>query len=183
MSFEDLIVKYKNGNKKAIIQLYRLVSKPVFNTCLRMLSNVQDAEETMQDAVLRAFDRINSFNGNADDFIAFVKKIAINRCIDNYRRNKNTPFFTELNDNVDNIQDDDSGFYDDCSLEMLMSNINKLPSGYKMVLNLHLIEDIDFEDIAIMMNLKSSTVRSQYVRAKCKLCEMLKKEMNYENRG
>lgn len=107
----------------------------------------------------------------------------MNRCIDNYRRNKNTPFFTELNDNVDNIQDDDSGFYDDCSLEMLMSNINKLPSGYKMVLNLHLIEDIDFEDIAIMMNLKSSTVRSQYVRAKCKLCEMLKKEMNYENRG
>lgn len=183
MCFEELIEQSRKGDKKAMIRLYGLVSKPVFNTCMRMMSNTMDAEEIMQDSLLKAFEKMKFFKGNADSFVSFVKKIAINRCIDIHRKNKNNPLLADMNDNVSYIQEaDDFEFDDDFSVSLLMASMEKLPPGYKMILNLHLIEDIDFNDIATMLNVKPSTVRSQYVRAKTKLCEMLKNEMSYENR-
>jgi RNA polymerase sigma-70 factor (ECF subfamily) len=54
-------------------------------------------------------------------------------------------------------------------IEKIMEKMEHLPDGYKMVLKLHLLDELDFVDIAEMMNVKASTVRSQYVRGLEKL--------------
>ena len=51
----------------------------------------------------------------------------------------------------------------------IIEKMELLPDGYKMVLKLHLLDELDFVDIAEMMNIKASTVRSQYVRGLDKL--------------
>jgi RNA polymerase sigma-70 factor (ECF subfamily) len=55
-----------------------------------------------------------------------------------------------------------------------MEKMEHLPDGYKMVLKLHLLDELDFVDIAEMMNVKASTVRSQYVRGLEKLRKSIK---------
>ena len=52
----------------------------------------------------------------------------------------------------------------------------RLPAGYRAVLSLLLFEGYDYEEAAEITGLKASSVRSQYVRAKARLLEILKKD-------
>lgn len=169
--FEDLLKKCKRRNSKAMMELYNICATPVYNASLHIVTNEFDAEEIMQDAILKAFDNIDRFLGTEKDFISFVKKIAINKSIDLFRKNSKTPFFTDV-DNIsdDIIDDDDEQIF---SVDLIKKKIDSLSDGYRMVLNLHLLDELDFDVIAELMNIKPASVRSQYVRAK----EKLKKEL------
>ena len=146
---------------------------PVYNASLHIVMNEFDAEEIMQDSILKAFDNIDRFLGTEKDFIAFVKKIAVNKSIDWFRKNSKTPLFTEVGNNIVVEQYDDDDDESIFSVDMIKEKIDSLPNGYRMVLYLHLVDELDFADIAEVMNIKPSSVRSQYVRAK----EKLKREL------
>ena len=66
-------------------------------------------------------------------------------------------------------------------LEVIHRMMQQLPQGYRMILNLHLIEGFDYNEIANQLELSPSTVRSQFVRAKQKLIELIKKNYYYES--
>ena len=166
-NFEDLLRKCKRQNPQAMLKLYNICCQPVFNASLRIVMNEYDAEEIMQDSILKAFTLIDRFIGTQKDFIALVKKIAVNKSIDWYRKHSKEPLFTEIGNETDDMSDDMEE--ESCPIEMIMEKMELLPDGYKMVLKLHLLDELDFVDIAEMMNIKTSTVRSQYVRALKKL--------------
>ena len=170
-TFDTLIEGCKKQRQKAMLEIYNLCCEPVFNACLRIVANEQDAEEIMQDAFLKAFDNVKNFTGNQKSFISFVKTIAINRCIDYYRRHQKDPFFTDVDNEADTLPDED--VEEVYPIETIQKKINELPDGYRMVLSLHLLDDMDFSDIAVTMNVQPSTIRSQYVRAKEKLRQLL----------
>ena len=69
-------------------------------------------------------------------------------------------------------------------IEMQLEAIHKmmqlLPQGYRMILNLHLIENLDYADIAVQLQISPSTVRSQYIRAKQKLVQLIKEHYPHE---
>ena len=64
------------------------------------------------------------------------------------------------------------------TIELFKSAIEKLPEGYKLVLNLHLIEELDHNEIASKLGIVASTSRSQLARAKQKLIEIIKSNKN-----
>lgn len=162
-NFEDLLRECKRQKPQAMLKLYNICCQPVFNASLHIVMNEYDAEEIMQDSILKAFAVIDRFIGTQKDFIALVKKIAVNRSIDWYRKHSKEPLFTEIENETDTQQDDsDEESY---PIDKIMEKMELLPNGYKMVLKLHLLDELDFVDIAEMMNIKTSTVRSQYVRA------------------
>ena len=160
-NFEDLLKQCKRQSPQAMLKLYDICCQPVYNACLHIVMNEFDAEEIMQDSL------IDKFHGTQKDFIAFVKKIAVNKSIDWYRKHSKEPFFKEIENETDTISDDmDEESY---PVEKIIEKMELLPDGYKMVLKLHLLDELDFVDIAEMMNIKTSTVRSQYVRGLEKL--------------
>ena len=57
---------------------------------------------------------------------------------------------------------------------MIQDAIDQLPNGYKTIINLRLIEELEFEQIAEMLHITSSTARSQFVRARKKLAILIK---------
>lgn len=158
-----------------MMELYNICALPVYNASLHIVMNEFDAEEIMQDSILKAFDNIDRFLGTEKEFVAFVKKIAINKSIDWFRKNNKTPLFTEIEELTDFYQQPSDSDEDEnqFSIEMIKEKIELLPHGYRMVLLLHLIEELDFDDIAEIMNIKPSSVRSQYVRAINKLKKLL----------
>lgn len=171
LRFEEIILGCKKQKPQSMLELYNICAEPVYNTCLHIVMNEFDAEEIMQDSILKAFDNLDRFLGSQKDFIAFVKKIAINRSIDWYRKHKKEPFFTEIDNMTEEVVDEEIA--ENIPIELLKDKINKLPDGYRMVLQLHLVDELDFVDIAKIMKIQASSVRSQYVRAK----EKLKKEL------
>ena len=159
-----------------MMKIYDICATPAYNASLHIVMNEFDAEEIMQDAILKAFNNIDIFTGTEKDFVAFVKKIAVNKSIDWYRKHNKEPFFDDIDEVAVSSQpsavseSEDEAEY---SLEQIMDKIELLPIGYKMVLKLHLIDELDFSEIAETMNIKTSTVRSQFVRAKERLKKLL----------
>lgn len=171
----DLIDALRRGSKKATFKLYKLYSHSMFNVCMRILNDPMEAEEVMQDAFLNAFKNIDSFKADVS-WGAWLKKIMINHSLDALRKRK--VIFEPLNDNLENKvfeTGEEKEDYNSGDVERIKNEIFLLPEGYRIVISLYLLEGYDHDEIAEILNISSSTSRSQYSRAKKKLVENLKK--------
>jgi len=148
----------------------------MYNVCLRMVGSQVDAEDVMQEAFLNAFTKIDTYQGVVS-FGAWLKKIVINRSLDYLKKRKVK--FEELNEK---IPDEEPVSIDisEIQMEKLKNAIQRLPDGYRVVLSLYLLEGFDHEEIAQILEISNVSSRSQYMRAKLKLREMLHKEELFE---
>jgi len=169
---QELINKCKAGNSEAQFEIYKLYYKAMYNTCLRIVNNVEDAEDIMQDAFLASFNKINTYKGEVS-YGAWLKKIVINKSLDYLKKNK-IEFVTE--EHMANIAaEDEEKVYveNEVSLQKIKKAINKLPEGYNLILTLYLLEGYDHNEISQILGITSTTSRTQFFRAKKKLKEIL----------
>ena len=168
LGFNIVLERARKGNEASLMRLYDLCCDAVFNASYRIVLNAQDAEEITQDSFLKAFANLDSFEGSEKHFTAFVKTIAINKSIDMFRRHSKEPFYTEIDNTADQIEDDGTDF-EDFPIEKIKEALNALPDGYRLTITMRLIEGMEFSEIAKIMGIKESTVRSQYARGLEKL--------------
>jgi RNA polymerase sigma-70 factor (ECF subfamily) len=167
----DLCLK---GDSKAQFEIYKKYAKAMYNTSFRILKNSAEAEDAMQEGFLRAFQNIHTYSGTVS-FGAWLKKIVINCSLDALRRNK---FEFEDIDNVKIVEGADDEVDEQSIVSSKVEQVKKaialLPDGYRIVLTLYLIEGYDHDEIAEISGISASTSRSQLVRARKKLLEILK---------
>jgi len=174
---QDIIDRCKKGEQKAQFQLYKLYYKAMFNTSFRIVNDRMEAEDVMQEAFLKAFDKIDTYSGRVS-FGAWLKRIVINHSLDEIKKKKLEFESVEEGNRPGEIKEekedeDEREIYE--QIETIKETINELPDGYRIVLSLYLLEGYDHEEIAEILNMSSSTSRSQYTRAKYKLKQQLKK--------
>ena len=148
----------------------------MFNICLRMLNSREEAEDLLQDAFVSAFKNIKYYRFESS-FGSWLKRIVINKCINAI--NKKSVALTELNEEItkeEEIEDEGSGIliYEELDVNGIKSAINKLSDGYRTVLTLYLLEGYYHLEIAEILGISESTSKTQYLRAKKKLREILK---------
>jgi RNA polymerase sigma-70 factor (ECF subfamily) len=153
-------------------ELYQLHYRRIYNTCLRIIGNPQDAEEAMHDVFLKIFDSIDRLQ-DEEAFYLWSQSIAIRTSIDRVRRKK--PIFEPI-DNL-SVAEEESDEEIELSVESIKCELNNLPDGYRIVLSMRLFEECEFEEIAQALQIKESTVRSQYIRGRDKLAKMLKSKI------
>jgi len=153
-------------------ELYQLHYRRIYNICLRIIGNSPDAEEAMHDVFLKLFNNIGNLR-NEEAFYSWSRSIAIRTAIDRLRKKK--PVFEQL-DNL-SIVDEEADEDIELSVESIKRELNNLPDGYRIVLSMRLFEECEFEEIARVLQIKESTVRSQYIRGRSKLATMLKSKM------
>ncbi|RXQ94403.1 sigma-70 family RNA polymerase sigma factor [Ancylomarina salipaludis] len=169
---QDLIDACRQGNAKAQFEIYKLYYKAMYNSCLRILNNTQEAEDVMQEAFLSAFDKINSYKGEVS-FGAWLKRIVVNKALDYLKKNKIDclPIDDKIHQFSEEVTEKEE--FTTNNIDLIKQAIEQLPSGYRIVLSLYLIESYDHEEIAKILNISASTSRSQYNRAKKKLIQIL----------
>lgn len=172
---KELIDRCRYGDRKAQFELYKLFYKGMYNVCLRIVGNPADAEDAMQEAFLNAFRKIDTYQGKVS-FGAWLKKIVINRSLD-YLKKKHVRF-EEVNERTGGLEDEDSG-WKEVDVNRIRNAIQTLPDGYRVVLSLHLIEGYDHEEISQILHITNSACRTQYMRARNKLKEILKDKELY----
>lgn len=155
--------------------------KSVYNSCFRILGNPQEAEEMMQESFLKVLNKTELLQDDAVSMEKMLKRIAINSSIDCYRKRKIC--FVELEDKYASVSEPetDDALQNEIRLEAIEQMMQLLPEGYRMILSLHLIEEMDYAEIAEQLNLSASTVRSQFTRAKQKLIYLIKEHYSHEN--
>lgn len=175
-SAETLVQQCLNGEAAAYRALYDRYAKAMFNTALRILNRSDEAEDILQEAFTDAFQQLGSFEGRST-FGAWLRQIVVYKSIAHLKKQK--LHLNGLKTDAENIADETPIDEDEIwySVESIKQAIQKLPDGYRTVLSLHLIEGYEQEEVASMMQLAHSTVRTQYMRAKQKLVQLLKQEV------
>lgn len=171
---QQIIEGCRKGERASQVALYRRYAKWLYNICLRIVGNPADAEEAMQDAFLKAFASMARYEGGV--FEGWLKQIAIHVAIDALRRKKEE--WEELPDNYPLLDDDEEADEEDIHLqvETVRKALAELAAGYRVVLSLYLFEGYDMEEIASILHLKPASVRSQYLRGKQKLLNILQQK-------
>lgn len=170
---KDIIELSKEGDSKAQYRLYKLYSKAMFNICFRMMNNREEAEDMLQESFSDAFLRLDSFRYESS-FGAWIKQIVVNKCINEIKRRKaDVVLFEDMTPFDDH--DDEKYNEDDIKLEVekVRKAIDDLPDGFRIIFTLYLMEGYDHTEIAQILGISESTSKTQYMRAKKKLKQLL----------
>ena len=169
------IEQAKKGKERARYALYEQYSKAMFNICMRMCKSREDAEDVLQEAFSSAFRNLHTYAHEAA-FGAWLKRIVVNRCIDHINKKKEDWILcSEELQEVDDERIDFSGI--ELQVQAVHKAIMALPDGYRVVANLYLLEGFDHQEIADILKVSVSTSKSQLLRAKKKIRELLSAEV------
>jgi RNA polymerase sigma factor (sigma-70 family) len=168
----EIIELSKAGDLKAQFRLYSLYSRAMFNICMRMVNHREEAEDLLQDSFTLAFSRLESFRYDSG-FGTWLKRIVINRCINHLEKKKPEIIFEpEL---IDVVADEENNDFEEIKLKVdeVRKAIERLPDGYRIIFSLYALEGYDHEEISGILGISESTSKTQYLRAKNKIKELL----------
>ena len=170
----EIIEGAKENNRFAQYQLYQLYAKSMYNTCYRMMNNKEEAEDLLQDSFSEAFLKIKFFRYESS-FGAWLKQIVINKCINAIKKKSIEVNYFEDYGSIDEKDEKEDIFEDvDLEVERIRRAIEKLPNGFRIIISLYLLEGYDHKEISSILDISESTSKTQYIRAKKKIREILK---------
>ena len=172
LSDKDLIAGCLAGDKKCEEALYNKFSGKMYALCLRYARHSLEAQDMLQDGLIKTFDKLNQFQ-HKGSLEYWIRRIMINTALKYYRKSS---FQKELLGVEHNIErSEDPSVYSRLSEQELMAIINSLPEGYKMVFNLYAVDGYSHKEIAEMLSIQESTSRSQLVKARKLLQKLILK--------
>jgi RNA polymerase sigma factor (sigma-70 family) len=180
-----LIEKAKeHGDEKAYAELMSRYKKPVYHMILKMVRNVDDAEDLTIEAFAKAFRNLKKFNPEFT-FSTWLFRIATNNCIDFIRKKKleTTSISGSLkDDNGDNVDMDIRDVNLDPQeeaikaekIDIIQAIVTKLPPKYQLLVKLRYFNELSYEEIAIEIDAPLGTVKAQLHRARELLYDLVK---------
>lgn len=169
-----LVRKCQRKDRLAQNLLYDHFKKKLFGICLRYAGSTPEAEHIFQDAFVRIFDHITTLK-NPESISSWVKSIVIRTAINHYHREIKPA--KELDSLEQIVQEPENDTFPDIvgqlELEALVKVINELPAGYRLVVNLYLVDGYTHAEIAEMLHISEGTSRSQFSRGKNVLMKKL----------
>ncbi len=172
MTEDELICGCTKGEASCQKEVYHRFASRMLGVCNRYARNGADAEDILQDAFIKIFDKIHQFKFEGS-FEGWIRRIVVNTALKKYslRRYEKEVVGYEIKDR------DESGMepsaYAHITEKELLVLINNLPDGYRLVFNLFVIEGYQHDEIASMLGIQSGTSRSQLVKAR----NMLQKQI------
>ena len=158
------------------IKFYKAHAGRLYNISWRIVRDSGEAEEIMQDTILK-FITLDIVPSDPAQVAAWLSRTCIRKSIDAVRKKRREKLF------LDEYAGEVSEYADDTTTvevpQMSVSNVRKaidgLPESCRLILNLVLVEGLDYEEIASITGEREGTLRTQFSRAKAKLVEQLKR--------
>jgi RNA polymerase sigma factor (sigma-70 family) len=164
MNEQQLIEGCQKRDRRAQKELYEKYSRLMMGICFRYLGDKETAGDVMQDGFVTVFSAIDSFKG-IGSFEGWMKKIFINRAIEELRKNDVLRNAVDLDD-VNETASPDESTLSGISAKELLDLISGLPPGFRSIFNLFAVEGYSHKEIAEMLGISESTSRSQFLRAR-----------------
>lgn len=176
MKEKEIIIRLKQNDEKAFQLLVDLFSKKVYNTCIGMLQNREDAEDVTQEIFITIHININEFREESS-LSTWIYRIALNKCLEFIRkkdRKKRSGIFKSIfsSDGERAIENHSDFMHPGIQLEnqerakVLFKAIELLPEQQKTAYILHKLEQVSYNEIASIMEVSLSSVESLLFRAK-----------------
>jgi len=170
---QDLIDACKKGSREAQFKLYKLYYKSMFNTCLRIVNDKDEAEDIMQESFLDAFRKINLYAGEGT-FGSWLKRIVVNNALDTLRKKRDQISLEETG--IDVIDQENQISEEEIQFQVMeiKQAMEKLPEDYRIILSLILFEGYDHEEVCEILKITYNNSRTRFSRARQRLLEIIK---------
>ena len=167
---DELLKGCKKRDPQAQKRLYDTYSSKMYAICYRYVKDSMEAEDVLVTAFTKVFERIDQFK-NEGSFEGWIRRVVVNEALTYLRRNRSMYLETDLE--AADREPDYSSISDHLEAEDLMTMIQELPSGYRMVFNLYAIDGYSHKEIAEQLGISENTSKSQLSRARTFLQKVL----------
>ena len=151
-------------------QLYEQHYSTMMGVCLRYAKSQDEALDILHDGFIKVFRNIKDYKPGTS-LNAWIRRIMVNTSIDYYR--KQTRRRTEDLDQAYGVQSSGATAISNCSAKDIVDCIQKLSPAYRSVFNLYVVEGYSHKEIAKILRITESTSRSNLVKARIKLKQLL----------
>ncbi|MBD7983745.1 RNA polymerase sigma factor SigW [Sporosarcina sp. Sa2YVA2] len=170
------------GNQEAFEEIVTLFQQRLYQVCYRMLGNAQEAEDIAQEAFVRAYVNIHTYDQKRK-FSTWLYRIATNLCIDRIRKKKPDYYLDATVPGTDGLnmysQIAATGDLPEEEIERMETQdrvqyeISRLPDKYRTVIILRYMEELPLQEISDILELPLGTVKTRVHRGR----EALRKQM------
>lgn len=182
MDEQLLIAGCKRGESWARKQLYEIHAPVMMSVCMRYVNNKETAEDLLQDGFIKVFTKIDTFS-EIGSLGGWIRRVFVTTALEYLRQNNALKLSINIEDCNDRIEHISISAIEHLSAEELLACISTLPDGFRTIFNLFAIEGYSHKEIAIMLNIKESTSRSQFVRARKTLQKSVESLIKHGNAG
>jgi RNA polymerase sigma factor (sigma-70 family) len=166
-SLNELVKGCQRLEASAQTEFYQRYKTKLIGVCIRYAKTQAESEDIFQEAFIKVFKNINELR-EIESIDSWVKSVVIRTAINYYNRTTRQQLLHEDLSNFDShFQSTDyEALIDRMDTEIILDIIAQLPDGYRMIVNLHLIDGYTHAEIAVMLSIADGTARSQYHRAR-----------------
>lgn len=178
----SLVERCLSGDDAAWEDLVRLHTRRVYAVCYRFTGNDYEAQDLTQDVFIRVFRTLGSFRSGEGSFSVWLMRLTRNLLIDNYRRQKQDRATDSIEDQLPVLEETaalsartDGLLAGREASEILQSGLEKLSPELRETLILRDLEELEYREIAEVLNVPEGTVKSRLNRGRAELARILRK--------
>ena len=170
MTEQEIIQCCRKQDRQAQQALYDKYGPKMFGVCKRYLKNHEDAEDVLVDGLFKAMTKIDMFNGDGS-FEGWIRRIVVNEALMHLRKNNNFKMTVEISNieikSIVNVEDE-------LAAQDILNLLDKLPTGYRTIFNLYVVEGYKHREIAEELGISINTSKSQLILAKKRLQSLVR---------
>ncbi len=189
-AIEQALELIREDRPDSLNRALSLLQNTVYSFSMKVCGHPEDAEDTMQDVLLKSIPHLTRFD-NPKALAVWLYKVARNRCVSNRRGDKHSPAKNlsldalmpgdnELQQLLSKIPGPESAALNHETAEHLKQAVLALPPQYRLVLVLHDMEELSTSEVAHVLGLREGTVRVRLHRARLFMRQRLAQEKKGE---
>lgn len=186
----SLIGRAKQGDGRAFELLISPYLSKLFNTIIRITKNREDAEDCLQETLIRAFTRIDQFKG-ASRFSTWLLSIGVNQALMHLRSRKRGILFLDSGDNDSLPALDPADTRPNPELQCLAAELSTtierlirgLPHTFQPAFEMRYLRELSNEEAAAALDLSTPTIKTRAFRARRQLRERLSRQYGLMKNG
>ncbi|MBV8846219.1 MAG: sigma-70 family RNA polymerase sigma factor [Bryobacterales bacterium] len=179
----QLIERCLNGEEAAWEDLVKVHTRRVYSICYRFTGSNQEAQDLAQEVFLRVFRSLKSFRAGEGSFTVWLGRLTRNLLIDHYRRTKRDRATDSIEDALPVLEEKtamsaraDGMLAGREASEALQAALQKLSPELRETVILRDLEELEYREIAQVLNVPEGTVKSRLNRGRAELARVLRRQ-------
>lgn len=178
-----LVEQCMSGNEIAWEELVRVHTRRVYAVCFRFTGGDVEAQDLTQEVFLRVFRTLKTFRSGEGSFSVWLNRLTRNLLIDHYRRTRQERSTYSIEDQLSTLEETmavtgraDSMLAGREASELLQAALQRLSPELRETVILRDVEELDYREIAQVLNVPEGTVKSRLNRGRAELARILRKQ-------
>ena len=183
----ELITRCLASDTTAWEELLRAHSRKIYNLCYRFSGQAQDSEDLTQEIFIKIFQMLKTYDPAQGAFFTWLSRVARNHLVDHYRRTRKDRLTSSLEDEVAGVEEKPGPGEGPVAQvesrerkELLQAALDRLSPDMREAVVLRDLQDLDYEEIALVLGVPEGTVKSRINRGRLELARVLKRIQEME---